>query len=180
VLEDLARTAFIVSSFGLFVMGLFAGLLTTPSEQTFTMLAYGWAVATQDGIVADRNFCTLGFLFGLAQRGAFFVMRPHASNVVGQPQDPRRGVGHDAKGQVRYEQTLCLTEPNTGATLAVRRITVQRHTPTRDGDTERHILTNLPVAAAPAALSSALYAARGTSETAFQHLTVDLAWEGDT
>lgn len=37
--------AFIVSSFGLFVMGLFAGLFTTPSEQTFTVLAYGWAVA---------------------------------------------------------------------------------------------------------------------------------------
>ena len=37
--------AFIVSSFGLFVMGLFAGLFTTPSWQTFTLLAYGWAVA---------------------------------------------------------------------------------------------------------------------------------------
>jgi len=37
--------AFMVSSFGLFVMGLFAGLLTTPSWQTFTLLAYGWAVA---------------------------------------------------------------------------------------------------------------------------------------
>jgi len=38
--------AFIVSSFGLFVMGLFAGLFTTPSWQTFTVLAYGWAVAS--------------------------------------------------------------------------------------------------------------------------------------
>ena len=37
--------SFIVSSFGLFVMGLFAGLFTTPSWQTFTLLAYGWAVA---------------------------------------------------------------------------------------------------------------------------------------
>lgn len=36
---------FIVSSFGRFVMGLFAGLLSTPSWQTFTVLAYGWAVA---------------------------------------------------------------------------------------------------------------------------------------
>jgi hypothetical protein len=45
LLEDLAMAAFIVSSFGRFVMGLFAGLFTTPSEQTFTVLAYGWAVA---------------------------------------------------------------------------------------------------------------------------------------
>jgi DDE superfamily endonuclease len=37
--------AFIVSSFGVFVMSLFAGLFTSPSWQTFTVLAYGWAVA---------------------------------------------------------------------------------------------------------------------------------------
>jgi hypothetical protein len=46
LLEDLTMAAFIVSSFGLFVMGLFAGLFTTPSEQTFSVLAYGWAVAS--------------------------------------------------------------------------------------------------------------------------------------
>jgi hypothetical protein len=46
VLEDLTMAAFIVSSFGLFVMSLFAGLFTTPSWQTFTVLAYGWAVAS--------------------------------------------------------------------------------------------------------------------------------------
>ena len=39
-------TPFIVSSFGLFVMGLFDGLFTTRSWQTFTVLAWGWAVAT--------------------------------------------------------------------------------------------------------------------------------------
>ena len=137
-------------------------------------------VAKRDCIVADRNFCTLGFLFGVARRGAFFVIRHHAANVVGQPQGPRRGVGHAAKGQALYEQTLCLTEPDTGTTLIVRRITVQLHTPTRDGDTELHILTNLPVTEAPAALISALYADRWTIETAFQHLTVDLACEVDT
>jgi DDE superfamily endonuclease len=38
--------AFIVSPFGLFVMSVFAGLFTAPSWQTFTVLAYGWAVAS--------------------------------------------------------------------------------------------------------------------------------------
>jgi len=137
-------------------------------------------VAKQDCIVADRNFCTLGFVCGIARRGAFFVIRHHAANVVGQPQGPRRGVGHDAKGQALYEQTLCVAEPDTGATLVVRRLTVQLHTPTREGEPELHILTNVPVAEAPAALISALYAHRWTSETAFQHLTVDLACEVDT
>ena len=37
--------AFMVSSFGVFVMGLIAGLFTTPSEQTLTVVADGWAVA---------------------------------------------------------------------------------------------------------------------------------------
>jgi hypothetical protein len=45
LLEDIAVAPFIMSSFGLFVMGLFAGLFTAPSWQTFTMLAWGWAVA---------------------------------------------------------------------------------------------------------------------------------------
>jgi Transposase DDE domain len=137
-------------------------------------------VAARDCIVADRNFCTLGFLFGLARRGAFFVIRQHGSNVVGQEQGPRRGVGHDARGQALYEQAVCLTEADTGATLVVRRITVPLLTPTRQGETELQILTNLPVADAPAAQISALYADRWTIETAFQHLTVDLACEVDT
>ena len=38
--------AFIVSPFGLFVRGLFAGVFTTPSWQTFTLRAYGWTVAS--------------------------------------------------------------------------------------------------------------------------------------
>jgi DDE family transposase len=137
-------------------------------------------VAKQDCLVADRNFCTLGFLFGIARQGAFFVIRQHAANVVGQPQGPRRGVGHDARGQALYEQVVCLTEPDTEATLVVRRLTVQLLTPTRDGETELHILTNLPVADASAAQISALYADRWSIETAFHHLTVDLACEVDT
>jgi hypothetical protein len=138
-------------------------------------------VTAGDCIVADRNFCTLGFfLFGVARRSAFFVIRHHASNVVGQAQGSRRGVGHDARGQALYEQAVSVTEPDTGATLVVRRITVQLLTPTRQGETELHILTNLPVMEAPAARISALYADRWTIEPAFQHLTVDLACEVDT
>jgi hypothetical protein len=137
-------------------------------------------VAARDCIVADRNFCTMGFLFGLARRGSFFVIRQHGSNVVGQLQGKRRAAGQDARGQALYEQALSLTEADTDATLMVRRITVELHTPTRQGEPELHILTNLPLADAPAQQISALYADRWTIETAFQHLTVDLACEVDT
>src|SRR3954449_5710439 len=74
MLEDLAMAAFIVSSFGRFVMSLFAGLFTTPSWQTFTVLAYGWAVASGErqtittylwltGATTVKHFaCFYGFL----------------------------------------------------------------------------------------------------------------------
>ncbi len=137
-------------------------------------------VMAGDCIVADRNFCTTGFLFGIVRRGAFFVIRQHGANVVGQLQGKRRAVGQDARGQVLYEQALCITETATGTTLVVRRSTVELATPTRQGETEIHILTNLPPADASALQISALYADRWTIETAFQHLTVDLACEVDT
>ena len=38
---------FIVSSFGLFVRGLFPGLFTAPSWQTFLLLTCGWALTTE-------------------------------------------------------------------------------------------------------------------------------------
>src|SRR5438067_1023434 len=34
-------------------------------------------VEPNDVWIEDRNFCTLGFLFGIAQRGAYFVVRQH-------------------------------------------------------------------------------------------------------
>jgi hypothetical protein len=45
-LEDIPVAAFIVSSFGLFVMDLFHGLFAAPSWQTFTLLACGWVLAS--------------------------------------------------------------------------------------------------------------------------------------
>jgi hypothetical protein len=47
LLEDIPVAPFIVSSFGLFVRGLFQGLFTAPSWQTFTFLACGWALASE-------------------------------------------------------------------------------------------------------------------------------------
>lgn len=41
-------------------------------------------VAARDGMVADRKFCTTGVLVGRGRRGAFFVIRQHGANVVGQ------------------------------------------------------------------------------------------------
>jgi hypothetical protein len=137
-------------------------------------------VAARDCLVADRNFCTPGFLFGRVRRGAFFVIRQHGANVVGQLQGKRHAAGQDARGQALDEQALSVTETETGAPLVGRRITVELSTPTRQGETELHLLTHLPPADASATQVAALYADRWTIETAFQHLTVDLACEVDT
>jgi hypothetical protein len=46
LLEDIAVDTFIHSSFGTMVMTLFQGVFSTPSWHTFTVLACGWALAT--------------------------------------------------------------------------------------------------------------------------------------
>jgi hypothetical protein len=45
-MEDTAVDAFLTSSFGTFVMTLWQGVLSAPSWQNFTYLAYGWAIAS--------------------------------------------------------------------------------------------------------------------------------------
>jgi hypothetical protein len=133
-------------------------------------------VAERDLWVADRNFCTTDFWFALATRGAFGVIRHHA-NLSGQPVSMRRYVGRVDTGSV-HEQRVRLHD-DSGKGLELRRITIQLDTPTRDGDTEIHILTNLP-ARARAKVIARLYQKRWTIEKAFQELTVALRCEVNT
>ncbi len=99
-------------------------------------------VQAKDLWLADRNFCTTGFLFGLARRGAAFAIRQHAATLRWQRESARKRVGRMAEGTVD-EQTLWL-EDEAGALLPVRRVTLELDEPTRDGTTEIHVLTNLP------------------------------------
>jgi hypothetical protein len=137
-------------------------------------------VSARDCILADRNFCTTGFLFGLGRRGAFFVIRQHASTLSWELRGKRRLAGKDRRGRNIYEQAVCLTDPETGETLTARRITIALDKPTKDGETELHILTNLPRKAADAVRIADLYADRWTIETGFQQLTDDLRCEINT
>jgi len=125
--------------------------------------------------IEDRNFCTLGFLFGIRSHGAKFLVRQHA-NLPGRLRGRSKFVGCIETGRV-YEQSMEITNPKTGATLAIRRITVKLNEPTRDGDTELHILTNVPARAANALRLANLYRKRWTIETMFQELTETLTCE---
>ena len=91
--------------------------------------------------VADRNFCTLKFLYGLAAAGATFVIRQHGQ-LVGPPRGQRRQIG-TTETAVVSEQKFELPAYD-GSTLVVRYIVVALRQPTRDGDRQVVLLTNLP------------------------------------
>ena len=136
-------------------------------------------VRAKDVWIDDRNFCTTSFLFGIARREAFFVVRQHAATLHWEFTGKKRACGRIETGKV-FEQTVRLSNPDTGEILFARRITVALDKPTRDGDGEIHILTNLPKKAARAKTVADLYRKRWTIETAFQELEATLDGEINT
>jgi hypothetical protein len=128
--------------------------------------------------VGDRNFCTTDFLFGIVARDSFFVIRQHAQTLHWKLKGKRRYCGRSETGKV-YEQTIALADA-WGHLLTARRVTVELDRPTRDGDTEIHILTNIPEKDANALVIAAAYHGRWTIETAFGELAATLSAEIDT
>jgi Transposase DDE domain len=124
--------------------------------------------------IEDRNFCTLGFLFGIARRQAFFLVREH-QNLPWRAVDELRRVGRTETGEV-WEQTV-EAEDETGAVLRLRRVVLKLDKPTRDGDTEVALLSNLWDEGVDALTLARLYLKRWTIETAFQVLTETLDCE---
>jgi hypothetical protein len=125
-----------------------------------------------DAWVADRNFCTTDFLFGIAGRQAFFIIRQHGQTLTWKLVGRRRPCGRGPTGRV-FEQAVELTD-GQGSVLTARRITVELDEPTREGDTEIHILTNLPAEDADAPAVAELYRGRWTIETAFAEIAAVL------
>jgi Transposase DDE domain len=126
------------------------------------------SVRPHDLWIEDRNFCTTGFVFGVARRQASFVLRQHAGNLPWQFAGKRRSCGRIDTGKV-FEQAIRVAHED-GEALFLRRITVVLDRPTRDGDTEIHVLTNLPARDARAKAIAELYRKRWTIEAAFAEL----------
>jgi len=121
----------------------------------------------------ERNFCTLGLMFGMARREAAFVVRQHGQlqgELGGRP--ARKGATR--RGSV-YEHAMLVQAPDHGETMRGRRLTLTRKEPTRDGDTEMPSLSNVPAPRASAAQLARLYGKRGSLETAFFEITTPLA-----
>lgn len=134
-------------------------------------------VRKKDVWVADRNFCTLNFLWGIRQRGGFFVIRQHGQ-LQGELLGKRVARGRTDTGRV-YEQRVRF-RTDEGKALEVRRITVVLDTPTQDGDSELHLLTNLSAKKVSAAKVAEVYRKRWTIEGVFFEASQTLSCEINT
>jgi len=136
-------------------------------------------VEPDDVWIADRNFCTLGFLSGITQAQGYYVIREHKK----LPFEPVPGSKLIAAGKVDtgtvHQQRVQIVN-DKGKTLRLRRVKLTLKKATRDGDHIIYILTNLPVTAASARKIAELYRGRWTIETAFQELTLHLNSEINT
>jgi IS4 transposase len=135
-------------------------------------------VVAKDLWIADRNFGTTDFLVGIDRREGFFVIRQHASTLHWEFVGKRRACGRIDTGKV-FEQTIRATN-DAGGVLILRRVTVLLDHPTRDAETELHLLTNVPVKEARAKVIADRDRRRWTIETAFQELEATLQGEVNT
>ena len=124
-------------------------------------------------ILADRHFCIVKFFLDVAERNACFLIRHHARLKNGL-QGERREVGRIEAGMV-YEQAMRIQ--HGGRELTLRRVTLVLDKPTRDKETEIHLLCNVPLKAADARVLAELYHKRWLIENAFYVLTTTLNCE---
>lgn len=124
-------------------------------------------VSANEVWVGDRNLCTQGFLMGLAQKQAFFVIREH-QNLPQQALEELQLVESSPTGEV-FEQRVQLNYQ--AQTLTMRRVVVKLNQPTRHGDGQVAVLTHLPREVAGATLVTQLYQGRWSVEGLFQVVT---------
>ncbi len=136
-------------------------------------------IRLKDCIVADRNFCVVSFLAGIASRNGNFVIRHHGNLKCRSAVGTLKFKGSTETGDV-FEQVIMIDQKTSGTKLKLRRITVKLKTKTRDGETEIHILTNLKKKDATAIQVSELYRKRWRIEGVFQELKQSLRCEIDT
>jgi IS4 transposase len=132
-------------------------------------------VQANDLFVADRNFCTTRWVFGVSHKEAFILVRQHRRSLPCQALGKLKKCGQTDTGVV-YEQRVRVTDPESGDSLLLRRIEVRLFQKTRDGERTIALLTNLPDDVSALDLA-AIYLLRWTIEKHFQFLTQSLHCE---
>ena len=159
-------------------LGLVTDLVLCPDAYTQERALLGDLlprVRANDLWVADRNFCTTRFVFGVLRQQGFVVVRQHRRNLPCQPRGRARKCGATSTG-VLYEQRVQVTDSTTGETQTLRRIELRLLEKTRDGDRTLALLTNLPETVSAQQIAE-IYRQRWTIEKHFQFLTESLHCE---
>jgi hypothetical protein len=118
--------------------------------------------------IADRNFCARSLLSRIAASQAFFLVRWHRSTLPFRATSRLHRRGRCRSGAIT-EQTIEVVDAD-GVVHPLRRIALDLDEPTRDGETQIILITNLPAEVAAAACCAA-YADRWGIEGHYQALT---------
>src|SRR4051794_40038687 len=118
--------------------------------------------------IMDRNFCVRSLVFRIARHEAFFLVRWHRSTLPFEPAGPLRACGRCTTGEV-FEQPIDVPD-GAGGLHRLRRIVLKLDQPTRKGETEIVLVTNLP-AEVTAILCCETYKGRWRIEGHYQALT---------
>jgi hypothetical protein len=104
--------------------------------------------------LADRNFCDGPLIERFLRGKAFFILRHHGRSPRWRKAAGSRKVkvGQDARNGTLSEQEVEVQLPD-GSWYPLRRVSVRLVEPTRDGDRELHLLTNLPPRVSAVAIS---------------------------
>jgi hypothetical protein len=119
-------------------------------------------------LIADRNFCVTWFLLELQQAGSHFTVRHHRGSFPLRIVGEERYCGRCESGELTEQAIRVVDE--AGQEHLWRKITLKLDKPTRDGETEIVLITNLP-AWVSAAIIAMAYRQRWTIEQHFQRLT---------
>jgi hypothetical protein len=142
------------------------------NERALLGVVLSWLLARQL-LLGDRNFCTLDFLAGLEGQQNYYLIRHH-QQVPLEGLGPAEPAGRTDTGAV-YEQRV-----RRGDGRACRLVLIRLNQPTRDGETEVRLLSNVPAGSANAKTLADLYLRRWTVEASFQELTEVLRCAVDT
>lgn len=132
------------------------------AQERTTLPAILPTVQKNDLYFLDSAYCTIAFMAGIESKSACFIVRQHGQ-LRGELLAKRKFCGRSETGKV-YEQSIRV---GGAAGNVYRRVTVELFKPTREGDTEIHLLTNLPPKHADALTVADLYRRRWEIEHKF-------------
>jgi len=120
--------------------------------------------------IADRNFCVASFFWRIHNLGAYFTIRHHLQMSL-NPEGKAISRGRCDTGKIS-EQTIKVTDKigENEEVVYWRKITLKLDVPTRDGETQLVLISNLPPEVHAKTIVAA-YRQRWKIEQHFQRLT---------